>query len=113
MDARALDRWKQLLLTKRQRLSATKTGAVTPAPGAGVPQGDLIDQAAADTEAVLQIRLHQTDARLLRAIEEALVRIHHGTFGVCEVCRRPIAKARLNAVPWTRVCRDYKEREHA
>jgi len=72
-----------------------------------------MEQAAAQTEAQLQTQLHQSDARLLRAIEEALARIRHGTFGMCEVCRRPIGKARLNAVPWTRVCRDCKEREHA
>jgi hypothetical protein len=31
-------------------------------------------------------RLHQTDAPLLRAIEEALARIKQGTFGVCQEC---------------------------
>jgi hypothetical protein len=42
-------------------------------PAAGGLQGDVIDQANAnaDAEAELQIRLHQTDCRLLRAIEEA------------------------------------------
>ena len=58
-----------------------------------------MEQAAAQTEAQLQTQLHQSDARLLRAIEEALARIRHGTFGMCEVCRRPIGKARLNAMP--------------
>ena len=57
--------------------------------------------------------LHQTDARLLRAIEEAFARIRQGTYGVCVVCKQPIAKARLEAVPWTRVCRECKERQAA
>jgi len=57
--------------------------------------------------------LHQSDAHLLRAIEDALARISRGGFGVCEVCKRPIVKARLEAVPWTRLCRKCKEREHA
>jgi DnaK suppressor protein len=57
--------------------------------------------------------LHQTDGRLLRVIEEALARIKQGTFGVCAVCRRPIARARLEAVPWTHLCRECKERQRA
>jgi len=48
-------------------------------PGAGSWQGDAADQANSDTEADLQIRLHQTDGRLMRAIEEALVRAKQGT----------------------------------
>jgi hypothetical protein len=56
-------------------------------PAAGGLQGDVIDQANADAEAELQIRLHQTDGRLLRAIEEALARIRQRTYGVCVVCK--------------------------
>jgi DnaK suppressor protein len=50
---------------------------------------------------------------LLRAIGEALARIEHGTFGVCQVCGDPVPKARLEAVPWTRVCRDCKEQQNS
>jgi len=100
-----------VLLAKLGELSATKAAAVPPVMGSGGPLGDPIDQAAAQAEAELQIRLHQTDGRLLRAIEEALVRIRRGTFGVCEACKQPITKARLEAVPWTRLCRDCKEQQ--
>ena len=75
----------------------------------GHQQGDLVDQANANAEAELQIHLHQTDVRLLRAIEDALARINHGTYGVCTVCKQPITKARLNAVPWTHLCRECKD----
>ncbi len=51
--------------------------------------------------------------RLLRAIEEAFARIRQGTYGVCVVCNQRIAKARLEAVPWTRVCRECTERQAA
>jgi DnaK suppressor protein len=49
----------------------------------------------------------------LRAVEAALARIRDGTFGICEACQNPISRARLEAVPWTRHCRDCKQREHA
>jgi hypothetical protein len=54
-----------------------------------------------DAEAELQIRLHQTGNRLLRAIEEALGRIRQGTYEICGVCNQPISRSRLEAVPWT------------
>jgi len=98
-----------LLLEKQRELSSVQDDAGTRVPAAGGLEGDLIDQANADAEAELQIRLHQTDSRLLRAIDEALGRIRQGTYGVCGVCKRPVSKARLEAVPWTRLCRECKE----
>ena len=111
MDVRELQRYKQLLLAKLDELSATRAEALAPVMGAREPRGDLIDQAAVQTEAELQIHLYQTDSRLSRAIEDALARINWGTFGACEACKQPISKVRLEAVPWTRLCRECKEQE--
>ena len=113
MNKRDLDRYKRMLLERRSEMSVTSAEAESPIPAAGGHRGDPVDQASANTEAELQIQLHQTDLRLLRAIEEALARIRLGAFGVCEVCSNPISRARLEAVPWTRHCRDCKEREHS
>lgn len=107
--ARDLQRCKVLLLEKQRELSSVQDDAGARVPAAGGLGGDLIDQANADAEAELQIRLQQTDSRLLRAIEEALDRIRQGTFGVCQVCKQPISKARLEAVPWTHHCRESNE----
>ena len=109
LSARDLQRYKGRLLEKQRELSSVKDDAGARLPAAGGLEGDLIDCANADAEAELQIRLHQTDSRLLRAIEEALGRIRRGTFGVCQTCKQPISKARLEAVPWTHLCRECKE----
>jgi len=108
-----LQRYKRLLLEKRGELSSAQSDTRIRVPAAGGPQGDLIDQANADAEAELQIRLHQTDGRLLRAVEEALGRIRQGTYGICGVCNQPISRARLEAVPWTYHCRACKERKQS
>ena len=113
MDRRELDRYKRALLEKRGQLSVENADAGSLVPAAGGWEGDPVDQANADAEADLQIRLHQSSGRLLRAVDGALHRIRQGTFGICEICQKPISRARLEAVPWTRHCRDCKEREHA
>jgi DnaK suppressor protein len=112
MNARDLQRYKRLLLAKLAELSANRADSAPPAPGAGGPMGDLADQANADAEAGLHIRLRQGDVRLLRAIEDALARTGHDTFGVCEICKRDVSRARLEAVPWTRLCRECKDNEN-
>ena len=74
-------------------------------------QGDMADQASGNNEVHIQLKLKQTDAKILQAIEDALRRIDQGTFGVCRDCGEPIADARLQAIPWTRSCRECKEKQ--
>ena len=47
----------------------------------------------------------------VRAIDEAIHRIDQGTYGICMECENQIAPARLEAVPWTRVCIDCKAKQ--
>src|SRR5579862_2935047 len=89
MDKRNLDRQKRLLLEKRSEITIARAEAESPIPAAGGWEGDQIDQANADAEAELQIHLHQTNLRLLRAIEGALARIRNGIFGTYESCQNP------------------------
>ena len=46
----------------------------------------------------------ERDAARLREVRRALVRIHAGTFGVCESCEEDINPKRLAAVPWASFC---------
>jgi hypothetical protein len=64
-SAKDLQWYKGLLLEKQRELSSVQGDAGTRVPAAGCLEGDLIDQANADAEAELQIRLHQSDAPLL------------------------------------------------
>ena len=109
LTVRDAARYRALLLAKRDELVAAAEGTESLVPPANDKSGDLLDWARADSEAELQVQRRQSDAHLMRAIEDALTRINRGSFGVCEVCKQPISKARLEAVPWTRVCRDCKD----
>ena len=68
---------------------------------------------AGNNEVHIQLKLKQTDAKILQAIEGALRRIEEGTYGVCRDCGEPIAEARLTAIPWTRSCISCKEKQNA
>ena len=108
MNNRNILRYKNRLLSKRQEITTRKT-LIDSIP-AGERGGDPIDRAAHETVAATQIRLDQTTGKLLRAIEHALTRIQHEEFGICAECGQSISKPRLEAVPWTKLCRDCKER---
>jgi DnaK suppressor protein len=110
VNAEDSDRYKQVV-AKRREIEARAIGTIGVAGGPGERQADVIDQASDAAQTDLQVHLHQTDSRLLQAIEEALERIDRNTFGVGEVCRRSISPARLDAVPWTRLCRDCREQQ--
>lgn len=48
------------------------------------------------------LSLLSSDQDAVYEIEEALRRIEKETYGVCELTGKPIPKARLEAIPWTR-----------
>lgn len=48
--------------------------------------------------------LIENEQETLEQIQDALTRIEAGTFGRCQECSAPIAKPRLQALPYTRYC---------
>ena len=110
MNKSELLHYETLLLAKQQELSANGS-PVASISTAGEARGDLLDLAASEAHSAMHIRLKETDGKLLRAIENALTRIRLERFGICEECGQPISKARLEAVPWARHCKDCKERQ--
>src|SRR5437763_15323570 len=48
------------------------------------------------------LSLLSADQDAIYEIEEALKRIEKDTYGICELTGKPIPKARLQAIPWTR-----------
>ena len=109
-----LSPYKEALLRKRGEILSAG-GGIKPlqTTETNSRQGDLADQASGNNEVHIQLKLKQTDAKILQAIEEALWRMEKGTYGVCRDCGEPIAPARLNAIPWTRVCITCKEKQSA
>jgi DnaK suppressor protein len=100
----------------RKRAEILNSGGIRPLQASmenNSRQGDLADQASGNNEVHIALKLKQTDAKILQAIDEALARIDRGVYGVCRDCGEPISPARLNAIPWTRVCITCKEKQNS
>jgi DnaK suppressor protein len=110
MRSTDLNKYRDLLEKKKDELMAAAP-VRTPASEPGSKSGDWIDQSSQESDLHVRLALKQTDSKLLRAIEEAIHRIDQGVYGVCMECENDIAPARLEAVPWTRVCIDCKAKQ--
>src|SRR5438105_695020 len=103
MSPSDLKKYREILETKRDELLNAQP-ARTPATEPGSKSGDWIDQSSQESDLHVRLALKQTDSKLLRAIEEAILRLDQGTYGICMDCENEIPTVRLDAVAWTRVC---------
>lgn len=113
MNKRDLKKFKTILESKRDAIVNASGKKTHWENMENTRHGDFVDQASDDNEVHVNIRLLQTDAKLLRAIEAAISRIDNGIFGICTICEGEIGVARLQAVPWTSVCIACKEKKTA
>jgi len=65
---------------------------------------DTYDLASDARDREINLILTDRDRDKLQAIDDALRRIEDKTYGVCESCESDIAEARLEALPFTRLC---------
>ena len=87
---------------------------VNPRDSSGDLSGYSFHMADAGTDAMEREKAFlfaSVEGRKELEIREALQRIYDGTYGVCENCGNPIARARLEAVPYVRLCVSCKQKE--
>jgi RNA polymerase-binding transcription factor DksA len=104
---------KQRLLDLRDEIVDAMTGSAreairsspegSEASGSGMHQGDAGSDAY-DRDFALSVLAKDQDA--LYEIEEALLRIKKGTYGLCEMSGKPIPIPRLEAIPFARLTVD-------
>ncbi len=71
---------------------------------------DVGDQALMDLERELGISLMEMRNRRRQSIDEALTRLHEGTYGICAECGVEISEKRLQAVPFAKLCVECQSR---
>jgi len=85
----------------RRRMSAEKAAAIVSRLEDPSDSGDLSQQS---HEEWLFLNRNNLEKTLLREVEEALLRVKEGTYGVCQECDEPISPKRLQALPWAKFC---------
>ena len=68
------------------------------------PSGDIYDQASSERDRELGLLLNDRERDKLRQIDEALLRIAEGGYGICEECEEEIPLGRLKVMPFARFC---------
>jgi RNA polymerase-binding transcription factor DksA len=105
--------FKQLLLAIRARLRGDVSAMADVALKRNRENGSvetstmpihMADLGSDNFEQEFTLSLLETEEDTLTAIESALERVEEGAFGICEECTGPIAKSRLQAIPYTPLC---------
>ena len=105
---------KERLLLRKQRLWQEVKQQLKSSIGDGYQEmlataRDEEDQASVSLLAETQLALLGPKRQELEAIEEALQRLEHGTYGQCENCGLNIEPRRLEIMPETPLCRNCQQ----
>lgn len=97
------EKYYQILIDLRERLLSQMSGlAKESAEEISNYSLHMADSGTDNFDRDFALSLLSSDQDAIYEIEEALKRIQKGTYGICEVTGKPIPKARLDAIPWTR-----------
>lgn len=70
---------------------------------------DTYDLASEERDREINFILSDRERLKIRQVDDALSRMAEGSYGVCESCGLEIAQERLEAMPFTRLCRDCQQ----
>ena len=101
-----MDEIKAILLKMKEETlqeinRSLRTGSDIPS---GEPSGDIYDQASSERDRELELLLGDREREKLHSIDEALLKIKEGEYGICEECEEDIPIGRLKVVPFARYC---------
>ena len=106
MDAERLEHFRRILNEQlRQHTEQVRDNqAAALELGAGNDDGvkDTVDMSLQDVNQELALRLGERESQAVADIDQALLRIDEGSYGVCARCGEPIPEARLEAMPTAR-----------
>jgi DnaK suppressor protein len=106
---------KEMLEARRQEIQAEVQGRMRDVREEGAWGGklndvlDAVESSEADIQEDIEFALIQMKSETLNKINDALVRLEHGTYGYCFDCAEEIAEKRLRALPFAVRCKDCEE----
>ncbi|HVH28142.1 MAG TPA: TraR/DksA C4-type zinc finger protein [Vicinamibacterales bacterium] len=107
---------KEMLEARQQEIQAEVQGRMRDVREEGAWGGgklnevlDAVESSEADIQDDIEFALIQMKSETLNKINDALVRLEHGTYGYCFDCAEEIAEKRLRALPFAVRCKDCEE----
>lgn len=111
MDPGQRKLFEEILLTRRKELLAEAERTLGGMTTTKDNFPDPTDRASLESNRNAMLRIRDRERKLLSKIDEALVRIEDGSYGLCEECGGPIAVDRLRARPVTTLCIECKSEQ--
>ncbi len=105
MDEAKLDYFRNMLLEQlRQHTELARENQNDALEMAAADDGvkDVADMSVKDVSQEIEYRLSERESQMVADIDQALLRIDEGSYGVCARCGREIPERRLEAVPTAR-----------
>ena len=103
MDAQRLEHFRKILMEQLREHDENVRGDQADAleiADDGVK--DSVDMSMMDVNQEIALRLGERESQMVADIDQALLRIEEGTYGVCVNCGKPIDERRLEAMPTAR-----------
>jgi len=98
------------MLTDRQAEIRNKLRSLREVLPAAVTQvKDDEERSMEDFVLGMDFALMEMESETLRKIDEALLRLDEGTYGICSECDESVSEMRLKALPFATLCRDCQE----
>ena len=104
MDTERLEHFKNMLLQKRNALADIVQRTEDYGREKDQNTQDMTDMAVESYTREFLFGKSAADRRMMRSIQDALLRIDNGTYGFCANCDNEINPRRLEAVPWAELC---------
>ncbi|HUQ31852.1 MAG TPA: TraR/DksA family transcriptional regulator [Pyrinomonadaceae bacterium] len=103
MDAQKIEHFRSILQEQLKQHTANVRGNQADALES-VDDGvkDSVDMSLLDVNQEMSLRLGERESQIVADIDQALLRIEEGSYGVCARCGKPIDERRLEAVPTAR-----------
>ena len=111
MNARQRAHFKQVLGALRDELSADIERTVHTMQDEATVFADPNDRASQESDIALELRNRDRERKLIKKIDETILKIDADDYGFCESCGAEIGLKRLEARPTATLCIDCKTLE--
>jgi DnaK suppressor protein len=111
LDRKRYDVLNAMLKERQSEIRARRRSLREVLPAELAQVKDAEEQSVQDFARGMDFALMEMEFDTLRKIDDALLRLEEGSYGVCAECDERISEARLHALPFASLCRDCQEHE--